>query len=108
MIGLEMRGQLSVTDAEGNTQKVIIQRVKAGLGNGRIIGDRQVQVRRHPGKVKDPITHAQVARRSRFQDAVSAWQGMSKEERAPWVRRARKASRTGYNLFISEWMRSHP
>ena len=107
-IGLEVRGRLGVTDADGNPVNIIIQRVKIGLGNGRIEGNRQIQVRRHPGKVKDPVTHAQVARRTRFQDAVSAWQGMSKEERAPWIERAKRVSRTGYNLFISEWLKSHP
>jgi len=107
-IGLEIRGKLGTTDTEGNPTTIVIQRVRIGLGNGRVEGNRQLQVRRQSATIQDAMSHAQVARRSRFQDAVSAWQGMSAEERAPWIRRAKRASRTGYNLFISEWLKSHP
>lgn len=107
-ISLEMLGKLGTTDSAGKPATIVIQRVAIGKGNGRIEGNRQIQVRRENPDRRDAMSHAQVARRSRFQDAVAAWQGMSAEERAPWIRRARKESRTGYNLFISDWLKAHP
>lgn len=52
----------------------------------------------------NPNTELQQAGRSKFQQAVAAWQNMSEEERAPYKRRAVRKSRRGRNLFIQEFM----
>lgn len=61
-------------------------------------------VRMRHYRPSNPQTELQQARRSKFQDAVAAWQAMDDAERAPWKRRATKKSRRGRNLFISEYM----
>jgi len=52
----------------------------------------------------NPRTELQQAGRTKFQNAVAAWQTMSEAERAPYKRRAVKKSRRGRNLFIQEYM----
>lgn len=52
----------------------------------------------------NPRTELQQAGRTKFQEAVAAWQGMSDAQREPYKRRAVKKSRRGRNLFIQEYM----
>lgn len=104
-IALSVTGRLTLTDSHGNEQKVIIQRVKPGLGNGRMVGNRQIQVRRWNQTVNDRRTWPQIRRRTRFSAAVAEWKAMSDAEREVYRQRGREHSRTGYNLFISERLR---
>lgn len=53
----------------------------------------------------NPRTARQQARRLKFAEAVRYWRGLDDTDRAAWNVRARKKRRTGYNLFIGEWMR---
>lgn len=52
----------------------------------------------------NPQTPAQNALRTKFQQAVAAWQTMSEAERDEYKKRAVKKSRRGRNLFIQEYM----
>ena len=67
--------------------------------------DRQC-ARRHV-RPANPDTEAQRAVRRTFGDAVRSWQGLSAEEKDSWTRRARKLSMSGYNLYISRFMREN-
>ncbi len=65
--------------------------------------DRQC-ARRHV-RPANPDTEAQRAVRRTFGDAVRSWQGLPAGEKDIWIRRARKLSMSGYNLYISRFMR---
>lgn len=85
----------------------IYQRRVTGYNqHGRIPGRPRVQyfVRMKSYRPTNPRTELQQAGRTKFQEAVETWQGMTEEERAPYKRRAVKKSRRGRNLFISEYM----
>jgi hypothetical protein len=55
-------------------------------------------------KPRDPKTVAQRDKRNRFGAAVAAWRALSDADRASVRRRAEFVGRTGYNLFIAEFM----
>ncbi|MBP7582581.1 MAG: hypothetical protein KBA61_01025 [Spirochaetes bacterium] len=52
----------------------------------------------------NPRTRKQQAGRSRFAGAVRAWRMLDEVARADWKRRAARHRRTGYNLFIAEYL----
>lgn len=52
----------------------------------------------------DPKTPAQVDRRGRFRAAVVAWRALPNSEREAWRKRAARAERTGYHLFLAEFI----
>ncbi|MBN1533809.1 MAG: hypothetical protein JXA20_14155 [Spirochaetes bacterium] len=55
----------------------------------------------------NPDTGAQRAIRGTFGDAVRAWQGLPREEKVRWNRQARWLPMSGYNLFISRYMKEN-
>ena len=55
--------------------------------------------------VNNPNTPAQQRARSAFRDAVKAWQGLDQAEQERWRGLGRSKNRTGYNMFISGYMR---
>lgn len=55
----------------------------------------------------NPNTEAQQARRQVFRDAVEAFHNLTTEEKRVYTVRANKMSRTGWRLFISEYLKSH-
>lgn len=91
----------------GPTRKVF-QRVGRGLGNlGRTVNGRDLQMRAHVIPA-DPKTAAQLHRRAVFADAVSAWRALTDAERAALNQRAKRYHLSGWNLFISTYLREHP
>jgi hypothetical protein len=107
-IAILMTGKIGVRNEEGDVERIVIQRVRRGFGNGRNLNSRyQLQVRRHDATHNDARSGPQLIRRDRFTAAVAAWKAMTDEDRQPWRRAANRKSRTGYNLFISEWMRTN-
>jgi hypothetical protein len=55
---------------------------------------------------ENPRTTAQQARRTKFSEAMSAWQALTESEQLQYTKRARKINIFGHNLFISEYMKS--
>ena len=53
---------------------------------------------------RDPKTPAQLDRRRQFRDAVVAWRTLGTSEKAKWRQRAASDERTGYHLFLTEFM----
>ncbi len=64
---------------------------------------RGTYVRRYT-KPKNPNTVPQQAQRGRFAAAVAARKGLSAEAQADWQRRARRDRRTGYHLFVGQFL----
>ena len=55
-------------------------------------------------KPHDPKTPAQHAHRLRFMEAVQAWRALGDEGKARYNKRAKRMGRTGYNLFVGEYL----
>lgn len=55
-------------------------------------------------KPKDPKSPQQKKRRNRFREAVAAWRSMAPDQKKKYVKRAKLHGRTGYNLFLSEYL----
>lgn len=55
---------------------------------------------------RNPDTEAQRSVRRSFADAVFSWQSMSPEERHTYNRKARYMNMSGYNLYISQYMKT--
>lgn len=104
---LDIRG--TVTECPPVTQatceKVVYQKVRAGLGNisngGRF--DRQ---RRRYVIPADPHTPAQLARRAKFANAIATWKTMSDEQRKAWKPQAKSRNISSFNAFISAYLRT--
>ena len=62
-------------------------------------------MRRRP-VINNPRTPAQQKSRAAFRDAVLAWHCLDEQERQYWNNRAQSENRTGYNAFISSYMRA--
>jgi hypothetical protein len=54
---------------------------------------------------RDPKTAAQLDERSRFQAAVAAWRALPEPEKTAFRKRAAREGRTGYHLFLAEFLR---
>jgi hypothetical protein len=54
---------------------------------------------------RNPDTEAQRAVRRSFADAVRSWQAMPPEDQRTYNRRARFLNMSGYNLYISNYMK---
>jgi len=55
----------------------------------------------------NPQSVAQQANRQKYADSVSAWQGMTDEQKEPYRQRAKSLPYSGYNLFQKEYILSH-
>ena len=55
----------------------------------------------------NPRTECQQAVRATFADAVRSWQQLGPDEKAAFNRKARHKNLTGYNLYISIFMKSN-
>jgi len=54
----------------------------------------------------NPRTPSQQANRQKFANAVHAWQSLTEEQKKVYNERAKGKNLSGYNLFISEYMRT--
>ena len=101
---LDLRGVITVKDQKGQDVKIVIKLAGKGFGNGRVIGDKQVQICRYVATIHDRKSPAQLARRAKFREAVAAWRALPVEERQRLDQAARAEHQTGWNRFISEWL----
>ncbi len=52
-----------------------------------------------------PGTPPQVARWTKFRDGVTSWHSLNSGQREAWNKRAINYRMTGYNLYLSYWLR---
>lgn len=55
---------------------------------------------------RNPNTESQRKIRRLFAEAVRAWQAMDPEQQYSFIRKARHTNMSGYNLFISNYMKT--
>jgi len=72
---------------------------------GVILGKKQNFFMK-PAWPENPQTIGQQSWRSSFADAVTAWQGLTAEQKAYYNQIATKKSIQGYNYFISQYLKS--
>ena len=107
-------GQSEEFFAKGQLGEMPVGKIKFG---DIIVFSGIFQVRRDFGKQKtvrlryqvpkNPQTETQQANRKKMQDGVPAWRALTNEERAVYNIRSRGKKLSGYNLFLSEYFRSH-
>lgn len=79
----------------------------SGIYQVRTQYNKKVCVREKYYMPKDPKTAGQVARRSVFASAVSAWQALSDEVKEEYKKLAYCQPKSGYNIFLGEYLKSH-
>lgn len=97
----KLHNSLQILGKIGNR---VIQRVRPGLGNISN-GDKWDLQDRALVSPAVPPTPAQLARRAQFAAAVAAWQAMSLEQQKKYKERAHARAISGFNLFLSEYMK---
>ncbi len=55
----------------------------------------------------DARSHAQLLQRGIYSEAVDVWNEMSVEQKAPFQELAKGQYKTGYNLFLSDYLLTH-
>ncbi len=95
------------TAVRGTIGTMVYQRVGKGRGNIHTPGHHDLQLRRRVIPT-DYKTDAQQRHRQRLAAATAAWQILSIEEQNGWNKKARKTRRSGFNLFVRQFCRSHP
>jgi hypothetical protein len=81
----------------------VYQRVAKGKGNIPLQGPHDLQLRRYVLPAPT-VTAKQKQKRTKFRQAVAAWQRLSLTEKAAWNRKAEMLTLSGYNLFIREYL----
>jgi len=81
------------SEAEGNLGRIVLYK-----RNG-------VQCARKYVVPRNPDTHAQRSNRSTFAMAVKAWKNLSQDNKNEWNSKAQKKGKTGYNYFLSQYMK---
>jgi len=56
---------------------------------------------------KDNKTEVQLAQRQAVRDGVLSWQSLTNEQKVVYNERAKGTARSGYNIFMKEYLLSH-
>ncbi len=88
------------------TPNIMIKSISGRIGNLVFYQRRGIQCVRTYVIPRNPDTLAQKAMRRNFADAVLSWQSMTADERYAFTRKARNINMSGYNLYISLYMRT--
>lgn len=92
-------------DEDGRT--VVYQKVAKGYGSLDLPGRDDLQRRAYVVPT-DYRTEAQLAQRARFSNATAAWRELGEEDQQQWRNLAQGQHRSGFNLFVRHWLRTHP
>ncbi len=84
---------------------ILINSISGRIGNVVFYLNRERQCVRTHVIPRNPDTEAQRAVRRSFGDAVHLWQAMSPDEKYSYNRKARYLNMSGYNLFISNYLK---
>jgi len=101
-----IKGNLSLTPTDPPRQAglYVFQRVRRGLGNITADKNRGMQLRRHVVP-RDPKTPAQLARRSKFAQAIIAWRSASPQQKTDAAAAGARVGLPGYQWFLGAYIR---
>jgi hypothetical protein len=83
----------------------MINSISGRIGNLVFYKRRGTQCVRVHVIPRNPDTEAQRIVRCAFGDAVRSWQAMTSDQKHEYIRKARYLNMSGYNLFISKYMK---
>lgn len=81
--------------------------LRRGIYQSRLTRRGKVPIRMKFYRPTDPKTSIQQANRMKFASAMSAWQGLTNEEKLLYDKRAKKIGLFGRNLFIREYYQAN-
>jgi hypothetical protein len=84
---------------------VLLNSISGRIGNIVFYTNRGRQCVRKHVIPRNPDTAAQRIVRCAFSDAVRSWQSLSEDEQYAYTRKARNLNMSGYNLYISKYMK---
>jgi len=87
------------------TANILINSISGRIGNVVFYTNRGRQCVRSHVIPRNPDTVAQRIVRRAFGDAVRSWQAMTQDEKHEYIRKARYLNMSGYNLYISKYMK---
>ncbi len=87
------------------TPNILINSIRGKIGNVVFYTNRGTQCVRAHVIPRNPDTEAQRLVRRSFGDAVRSWQSMTPDERYSYNRKARYLNMSGYNLYISKYLK---
>ncbi len=87
------------------TPNILINSIRGRIGNVVFYTRHGIQCVRTHVIPRNPDTEAQRFVRRSFRDAVRSWQIMSTDERYVYNRKARYLNMSGYNLYISNYLK---
>ncbi len=87
------------------TPNILINSIRGKNGNVVFYTRRGVQCVRTHVIPRNPDTEAQRFVRRSFGDAVRSWQAMTPDEKYAYIKKARYLNMSGYNLYISEYLK---
>jgi hypothetical protein len=87
------------------TPNILINSIRGRIGNVVFYTRYGRQCVRTYVIPRNPDTEAQRAVRRSFADAVASWQAMPPEEQHEYNRKARYLNMSGYNLYISNYLK---
>jgi hypothetical protein len=87
------------------TPSILINSISGKIGNVVFYTRLGTQCVRAHVVPRNPDTQAQRAVRRSFGDAVRSWQSLTPEDKHNYNRKARYLNMSGYNLYISNYMR---
>lgn len=79
----------------------------SGIYQRRNAGGRSIYVRERYYIPKDNKTEVQLAQRQAVRNAVLSWQSLTNEQKLVYNERAKGKARSGYNIFVKEYLLSH-
>lgn len=88
------------------TPNTLINSISGRLGNAVFYLNRGRQCLRLHVVPRNPNTEAQRTVRRTFRDAVISWQSLTGDEKYSFRQKARFLNMSGYNLFISQFMKT--
>ena len=88
---------LSSLEAHGKFDKLIYGKV-GKTGN---------QYAKRYAKPTNPRSPRQKVQRSKYSEAVDAWNNLDPEEKKTYIHKTAGSRRTGYNQFVAEYIKSH-
>ncbi len=87
------------------TPNILINSISGRIGNVVFYTRRGTLCVRTHVIPRNPNTYAQRIVRRNFAEAVLTWQSMTEDERYSYNRKARYLNMSGYNLFISNYLK---
>ncbi len=88
----------------------IYQRKAYGVGvsiRSKKVGGRYALSRMRFYGPTESLARINDPRRITFANAISAWHGLTSDEKAQYSKEARRRGTSGYHLYISRWLKSH-